>query len=129
MDAAYRRHRPPAGSRRRRALRLRRMATKNTKSHKKYLRAPLAAGQPVEDVNAALDGGVLRRVAQAEVGVMTAEHLAGDDEQVVADRLFHECRSRPPGGLGKHIKGAAGFDHLEPLPQPFVQPIAFAVVI
>src|SRR5207249_1431935 len=53
--------------------------------------------QPVEDLDAAVEGAVVRGVADAEVRVAAAEDAAGDDQQVVADRLGDELAAAAPG--------------------------------
>src|SRR5947209_17666648 len=63
--------------------------------------------QPLENLDAALQRAIAGGVADAEVRVARAERAAGDDEQVVADRLADELGAAAPGRLREEIKRAA----------------------
>ena len=45
--------------------------------------------------------------------VAAAEDVAGDDQEVAADRLGDELGGRAPGGAGKGVEGAFGDGQLE----------------
>ena len=56
-----------------------------------------------QDVEAAIERAVVDGVGDAEVGVAAAEDVAGDDQQVVLDRLGDEVGGgrQPAGARGK----------------------------
>ena len=74
---------------------------------------PRLRASVAEDVEAALQGGVVDGVGDAEVGVAAAEDVAGDDQQVVADGLGDELGGRAPGGAREGVEGALGEGQLE----------------
>src|SRR5208282_6278122 len=65
-------------------------------------------GKLAEDVEPALQGGVIDCIGDAEVGVATAENVAGDDQKVAADSLGDEVGGRAPGSAGEGVEGAFG---------------------
>src|SRR5262245_40698376 len=68
---------------------------------------PFLPGQAAEDFAAAFEEAVVSRVREAEVRIVRAEDVAGDDQEVVADGLGDEFGPRSPGGLQEQIERAA----------------------
>ena len=60
-----------------------------------------SACQPAEDVQPAAEGRVVDGVGDAEVGVAHREDVAGNDQEVVLDRLGDELGAGAPGARGK----------------------------
>src|SRR5690242_12757292 len=70
-----------------------------------------AAHQAHKDVQSTLERGFWHRITQPEVRVSTAEHLAGDDQDVALDGFLTELGGRQakvPGYLNKCIERPAG---------------------
>src|SRR5262245_37319121 len=88
-----------------------------------------APRQPVEDLDAAVEGAVVRGVADAEVRVAGAEDSPRDNEQVVADRLGDELRPGPPGRLREQVKRPAGVREFESVLQARHEPAALAAIV
>ena len=61
----------------------------------------LAGAAPLQDVEPARQGRVIDGVRDPEVGIAAAEDVAGDDQEVAADRLGDELGGGAPGGAGK----------------------------
>ena len=84
------------------SVRLKELTAGGHGEHPAALRATakctLPPRQPVQDLDAAVERAVVGGVADAEVGVAAAEDVAGDDEQVVADRLGDELGAGAPRG-------------------------------
>src|SRR5437899_6420094 len=63
--------------------------------------------QAIENLDAAVDCPASGRVTESEVGIHSAEYVAGNDEELVADRLGHELGGGSPGCPGEHVEGTA----------------------
>src|SRR6478609_6248364 len=81
----------------------------NTRAREwRALSARALACQALEHLDAALDGRVAGRVGDAEMGILLAENVTGNDEQLVFDRLVDELVARAPGTFWKNVKRPAG---------------------
>ena len=85
-------------------------------------------GHLAEHVEAALQGLVVGGVGDAEVGVAAAEDVAGDDQQVAADRLGDELGGGAPGGAGEGVEGPLGKGEVEALGERGDDRVALAAV-
>ena len=70
-------------------------------------------GQLGEEIEAAGQGGVVDGVGDAEVGVASAEDVAGDDQEIAPDGRGDEFGRGPPRGAREGVEGAFRMGELE----------------
>src|SRR5262245_32600022 len=89
----------------------------------------LSPRQPIENLNPPVDRRVGRGIADAEMRVVAAKDLAGDDEQVVADRLVNERASAVARCSWIQVEGAARGRELVAVAEAGADAIALVAVL
>ena len=75
------------------------------------------ACQAIEDLDAALQRALVGGVAEAEVRVAAAEDAAGDEQQIVADRLSDELGAAAARRLREQVERPVRLDQFETILQ------------
>src|SRR5262245_19288307 len=92
-------------------------------------KARSVVGQSLQNLQPALQGGVAGGVADAKMAVPPAKSAAGNDEQVVLDRLGHKIAAGPPGGARKQVECATRFGQIKAVLESRQHASALAAVV
>src|SRR5437773_1986125 len=87
-----------------------------------------ASRQLAQNLKAALECAVVDGVRDAEMGIASREHVAGNDQNIMLDRLGDELAAGAPGCLGEGVESPFGTRQLEIIDERFDHHVALAAI-